>query len=240
MTDSIKIGCPQCGQHYGINERIAGRKTRCPACDAEILVPSLEQIEASRRSRTKEKQPTVAAASAGDRPASPRPPQAAVPPPPPKASQDEEFVPLPIGKKGKRVETEMDLTPMVDVTFLLLIFFVVTAAFSRQQSIALPPQKSDAPSSTPIEQEQDELDQVSMQINEFGVFMVLAADWEREVAGKPSLIATLREARSSLGGQVRLAIECHEAAELRFLVDAMDAGAICEYTELQVTQVDGF
>ena len=36
-------------------------------------------------------------------------------------------------------DNEMDMTPMVDVTFLLLIFFMVTAAFSLQKSIEVPP-----------------------------------------------------------------------------------------------------
>lgn len=34
---------------------------------------------------------------------------------------------------------EMDLTPMVDVTFLLLIFFMITASFSIQKTIQVPP-----------------------------------------------------------------------------------------------------
>ena len=38
---------------------------------------------------------------------------------------------------------EMDLTPMVDVTFLLLIFFMITASFSLQKSIEVPPPNPD-------------------------------------------------------------------------------------------------
>ena len=38
---------------------------------------------------------------------------------------------------------EMDLTPMVDVTFLLLIFFMITAAFNLQKKIDVPPAKTD-------------------------------------------------------------------------------------------------
>ena len=40
------------------------------------------------------------------------------------------------------VETDfedMDLTPMVDVTFLLLIFFMITASFTLQKAIVFPP-----------------------------------------------------------------------------------------------------
>lgn len=40
----------------------------------------------------------------------------------------------------RKLDTEeMDLTPMVDMTFLLLIFFMITASFSLQKSIEVPP-----------------------------------------------------------------------------------------------------
>lgn len=236
---SIKIQCPRCSARCGVNERMAGRKTRCPSCDAEIKVPTMEIIEAARAKKEVSREPLAAST----RLAKAIPVAKPAAPPVSKAAQKEEdkgFEELPLGAGRKKVEAEMDMTPMVDVTFLLLIFFMVTASFSLQKSIALPPQQSDAPSSSPVEKEQEEMDQVSLQVNEFGGFLVLAADWEREVAGKPALVAALREAKQGLGAQVRLAIECHESAELQHLVNAMDAGAICEYSEMQVTQVDGF
>ncbi len=64
--------------------------------------------------------------------------------------------------RRKRDEDEIDMTPMVDVTFLLLIFFMVTAAFSLQKSIEMPRQQTDAPSSN-VEEEIDELDVVEVQ-----------------------------------------------------------------------------
>jgi biopolymer transport protein ExbD len=44
-----------------------------------------------------------------------------------------------------RVGIRMDMTPMVDIAFLLLIFYMVTTIFSAPQSmdIVLPPKKSD-------------------------------------------------------------------------------------------------
>ena len=82
---------------------------------------------------------------------------------------------------------------------------------------------------------------VTVQIDEYGSFLVLAADWERETPGKQNLTAALREALGSVGaGAVQLAIEVHEDTQLRYLVDCMDAGTICGYSELKVTQVDGF
>ena len=41
-------------------------------------------------------------------------------------------------RRHKNLDEEMDLTPMVDVTFQLLIFFMVSASFSLQKSIEIP------------------------------------------------------------------------------------------------------
>ncbi len=139
-----------------------------------------------------------------------------------------------------REEPELDMTPMVDVTFLLLIFFMVTAAFSLQKSIEMPRQQTDAPSSAVIEKEEDELDMVEVQVDEFGGFLVLATDWERETPGKQNLITALKEAIAGAPDGMRLIIKVHELAKLRALVDAMDAGTIAGYKELQVTQVEEF
>lgn len=67
------------------------------------------------------------------------------------AGEDEPFVPQEIGgdaddlsetpltfRRHKNLDEEMDLTPMVDVTFQLLIFFMVSASFSLQKSIEVP------------------------------------------------------------------------------------------------------
>lgn len=51
------------------------------------------------------------------------------------ASDSEGFV----VRKPKTGFEEMDLTPMVDVTFLLLIFFMITASFSLQKAMEIPP-----------------------------------------------------------------------------------------------------
>lgn len=38
-------------------------------------------------------------------------------------------------RKGKRIGVRMDMTPMVDVAFLLLTFFMLTTVFSRPQAM---------------------------------------------------------------------------------------------------------
>ncbi|MEL6226755.1 MAG: biopolymer transporter ExbD [Pseudomonadota bacterium] len=54
--------------------------------------------------------------------------------------------------RGRRLrpveEAKVDLTPMLDVVFILLIFFIVTAVFIQEQAIQLepPPPQSNTPS----------------------------------------------------------------------------------------------
>ncbi len=71
----------------------------------------------------------------------------------------------------KSAETEfedMDLTPMVDVTFLLLIFFMVTASFTLQKSIEVPDPDPDKKGATQSIQNLDELldESVKVEIDE--------------------------------------------------------------------------
>ncbi len=48
-------------------------------------------------------------------------------------------------RKGKRVGIRMDMTPMVDIAFLLLTFFMLTTVFSRPQAMEINLPDSDDP-----------------------------------------------------------------------------------------------
>ncbi len=63
-------------------------------------------------------------------------------------------------------EAELDLTPMVDVTFQLLIFFILTASLSLQKAIAVPPPdpQREGAQSTPISLEELEVDAIIVEI----------------------------------------------------------------------------
>ena len=142
--------------------------------------------------------------------------------------------------REKREDGELDMTPMVDVTFLLLIFFMVTASFSLQKSIQMPRQSSDLPSMSNVEEETEELDPIELEIDETGAFLVLAPEWERETPGKQNLTTALKEAIGDNRDGMKLDIKVHENAKLQMLVDGMDAGTIAGFSQIQVTEVDGF
>lgn len=64
-------------------------------------------------------------------------------------SWEEEDEDEPMGRESPEFE-EMDLTPMVDVTFLLLIFFMITASFSVQKQMEGQPATTDDASAVSV------------------------------------------------------------------------------------------
>ena len=95
-----------------------------------------------------------------------------------------------------RDETEMDMTPMVDVTFLLLIFFMVTAAFSLQRSLQVPTPRPDE-ASTNVQQRDpsEDPDIVTVHVDENNTFRVVTTEWDVEAPSNHELLIKLREAR---------------------------------------------
>lgn len=51
---------------------------------------------------------------------------------------DDETAAEPVLAKRKLEDSEMDITPMIDMTFLLLIFFIVTSKIRPDSGVALP------------------------------------------------------------------------------------------------------
>jgi biopolymer transport protein ExbD len=89
-----------------------------------------------------------------------------------------------------------------------------------------------------VEEETDELDPVELEIDEFGGFYVITADFEEETPGKQNLIRTLKRAIENNNEGMQLKIRVHEMAKLQALVDGMDAGTIAGFAEIQVNQVE--
>lgn len=52
-----------------------------------------------------------------------------------------------LGKGKGEEETDIDITPMLDVVFIMLIFFIVTASFVKESAIDInkPPASNDPP-----------------------------------------------------------------------------------------------
>lgn len=132
-------------------------------------------------------------------------------------------------------EDEMDLTPMVDVTFLLLIFFMITAAFALQKALEVPPVSDEAAP----EQTADDLekDSIVIRIDADNVFWIGAPKWDEEqrTPSVPEMNAKVREARGEKNdGPVKLLVQANGDSRHEFVVAALDAGSSVGMEEIRL------
>ena len=126
----------------------------------------------------------------------------------------------------RRIESELDMTPMVDVTFLLLIFFMITASFNLQKQVQVPPAQSDETST---------VTQVPPEDNA-SVEAVIDADNRITIDDQPGdsfdeLVSLLNSARSgSDSAELKLLIDPESTHEKRILV--ADAAAKAGYVKI--------
>lgn len=145
--------------------------------------------------------------------------------------------------KGKLEDSEMDMTPMVDIVFQLLIFFMVTAAFSMQKSKPMPAPKEDRPSSsaTTVDPENDG-DFVTVIIDSYNCFHVQTPDMDEEAPSEQDLLIKLR--RAKLGGAsdgktpTKLMVKAHRDCFHERVVTALDAGAAVGMEQIQLQTVE--
>ncbi len=154
-----------------------------------------------------------------------------------------EEAPVDFGSKRKKPEVEMDMTPMVDVTFLLLIFFMVTAAFSLQKSFQIPTPREDHPSTQAqtVDDFEEDPDFVIVRIDENSTFYISAAHWdeEREAPSKQDLLVSLKDARAGAEAiPTQLLVIAHGDAWHEKVVMAMDAGTEVGMTDVKLVTVE--
>ncbi|QDU10777.1 ExbD/TolR family protein [Gimesia aquarii] len=117
---------------------------------------------------------------------------------------------------------EMDLTPMVDVTFLLLIFFMITASFSLQKSIQVPPPNPDEDGVSQSLQTLDDFREESIIVeidNNNGIYV------DDIKLSNPSEIVQAILDRRDQGGKPKseLVLSAHNAARHETVVAVVDA-----------------
>jgi biopolymer transport protein ExbD len=136
-----------------------------------------------------------------------------------------------------RSDDELDMTPMVDVTFLLLIFFMITAAFALQKVLSVPPVQDDEEVST---QQVDDIekDSIVVRIDEDNVFWIGGPLWQEEqkAVSTPDMRAKVREAKTGGPGigPTKMLVRAHGDAVHEKMVDALDAGAAVEMNQISV------
>ena len=173
----IIVRCESCNQKLSAPSRKAGKTITCPACGFEFNIPAADSAEAEVTTGDEPKQSLEddqkqlppqqdeslqesLSASPGE-PVAERQPVESAPPVLPTAADDDEGLVL---RKADTEFDDMDLTPMVDVTFLLLIFFMITASFTIQKSIQVPPPDPEQEGAAQTIQELEDLERVSIEV----------------------------------------------------------------------------
>jgi biopolymer transport protein ExbD len=212
----IKFLCGKCGQTLKVEDRHAGAKVRCPKCGTITAAPSIEQPVTPNEPTSEKK---VKASTALD------------------LDSFEEIEPISFTKKNDG-DNDMDMTPMVDVTFLLLIFFMVTAAFNLQKSLEVP---------TPIE-DAAARQEVTEDIEEGNIIVRIDRDstvWvdDSEAPSEQDLLVKLREAKHGVPGSDSppinsMLVQADGDARHEVVIMVLDAGNSVEMEPIRLVTVD--
>jgi biopolymer transport protein ExbD len=201
---------------------MAGAEMTCPLCQSTFEIPRAEPERPRRKPAAQREGPAPA----------PRPEAAA---------EAGDAVLSPVTFRSRRVQRDddLDMTPMVDVTFLLLIFFMITAAFSLQKSLELPASDPSQPSTqaTTLDEIENDPQYVIVRVDQYNTFRVVAAAWEheQEAPTKPDLLDKLRAAQAS--GPVpptHMLVMASEEALHERVVAALDAGTAIGMDDVQL------
>jgi biopolymer transport protein ExbD len=142
---------------------------------------------------------------------------------------------LEVSRPRGKVDDEMDLTPMVDVTFLLLIFFMITAAFAVQKAISVPPvNESDAAAAQTLEELEE--DSIVIRVDADNVYWLSAPRWaeEQQAISQAEMRSKLREAREDGKGPAKLLVQANGSARHESVVAALDAGSGSGVEQIQL------
>jgi len=137
-------------------------------------------------------------------------------------------------------DDEIDMTPMIDVVFQLLIFFMVTSTFAMQKALPMPNAEAvESAAQQPVLDERQEDDDLVVRID--------ADDsvWVDDVlaVSRQDLIAKLRAARTTPGprgepGPKNLRVSADPDAHHGSVVMALDAGSAAGMEEVRLESVE--
>jgi biopolymer transport protein ExbD len=141
-------------------------------------------------------------------------------------------------EKKQIPEDELDMTPMVDVTFLLLIFFMVTASFTLQKSLEQPHTQSEDPSTQVNPDEEIVDDFVQITIDQTNTFYVTTRDADEvECPSDSEMRARVKDAKDT-SSATRLIIVAHVDSIHSKVITAWDAGVVTGMDQIEIQTTD--
>jgi biopolymer transport protein ExbD len=132
--------------------------------------------------------------------------------------------------KQSRPEPDINLTPLIDVVFLLLIFFMVSTSFVKQSQITirLPEAESTAMVDAPPEQ-------IDIMITEQGTYLVNGREL---INNRPETIRNALQRVSAGNTNLPLTISADANARHQHVVTAMDVAGRLGFVRISIATVD--
>ncbi|MCH8227733.1 MAG: biopolymer transporter ExbD [Proteobacteria bacterium] len=113
-------------------------------------------------------------------------------------------------------EAEINITPMLDIVFIMLIFFIVTTSFVKEQGLEV----SRPSSAPPKEVQQDDRGPIVVRINASSLISVKGRILER------AAVRANLEREKAIKPRSPLVVAAHPDADLEALVIILDAAKV--------------
>ena len=251
---SIRFDCVGCSKKLVVHDRFEGKNVRCPTCGFELVVPKKLKLGDAQRQPLAEpfaEDEGISSKSEDTADNSLHSLKSQVG----EANGDaEDGISVTLPKKrhprsirrehdGHEKALEWDITPMVDVAFLLLIFFMLTASFSIQKVIRTSVPQSEQPSRNSVQSQLDlNIEKLIVQVDEFNAYTVVFGDGQtHQASSKQELITILKDFRIQAGDQLpRIVIQAHVDSFHGATVGCMDAAREAEFSDFQLFAVESF
>ena len=128
-----------------------------------------------------------------------------------------------------KTEPEVNMTSLIDVVLLLLIFFMVSTSFVKQSQISI--QLPEAESSTQVEESAQQLD---IMITEQGRYLVNNREL---VNNRPETIRNALQKLSDGNTNLPLTISADANARHQHVVTAMDVAGKLGFTRISIATI---
>jgi len=133
-------------------------------------------------------------------------------------------------KTRARAEPDVNLTSLIDVVFLLLIFFMVSTSFVKQSQISI--RLPGAESVAIVEQQAEQLD---IMITEQGIFLVNGREL---INSRPETIRNALQKVSGGNTSLPLTISADANTRHQYVVTAMDVAGKLGFVKIRIATVN--
>jgi biopolymer transport protein ExbD len=123
-------------------------------------------------------------------------------------------------------EPNVDLTSLIDVVFLLLIFFMVSTTFERQAVL-----KVDLPEASAVEEREDPPDGLELVIDDTGLMFL---NDQQLVDSEERTLRAAMELAAGDNRELPLTLRADRQTPHHFVVTAMDVAAQLGFTNLSI------